>query len=374
MMKNYDLLFKLLRLALNVNEDAVASQQIDEEKWERLYEQADDQTLLGIAYAGVMKLELGKRPSLSMMLQWESDVEMIRGWNKLLCEECVRLTQFFKARGFASAILKGQANARLYPDPFLRQPGDIDIWVGGGKEKIIELLKKENLLQASFEMGHHVNMVSSAPDVDIEVHYKPSSGNMNFFSSRRMLKYLNKEIECSELATEGFFVPSIKFALVMQLSHILHHFIKDGIRLRQLVDYFVLLRASTEMDRCEVSALLKSFGLYRIAGAVMWLLQEIFHVDKSLLLCKADVSRGKKLLCEIMRNGNFEHCVDVRKKWIFWWLNKRKKSLRHLGFDPMETLGAEVYYWASFMRNLSLRIRLRKLSLRNVNVRNLRNE
>lgn len=364
MMKNYDLLFKILRLSLNVDDEGEFPA-ISDDEWERLYEQVDKQTLLGIAYSGASKLKSEQRPPLDIMFQWGSEAETIRGWNKLLGEECARLTTFFESEGFATGILKGQANARLYPDSSLRQPGDIDIWVDGGKEKIMDLLKKKNLVRLSLETGHHVHMISDKPGVDIEVHYRPSSGNMNFFSSRRMLKYLDKEIENRKLVPEGFYAPSIKFALVMQLSHIQRHFFGGGIGIRQLMDYFILLRSSTEEDRREISGLLKSFGLFHIAAAMMWMLKKIFHMDESLMLCKPDVRRGKRLMDEVMHGGNFgHHAGESHLKWLFWWLNKRKKSIKHFYFDPAETVWAEIEYWVTFFRNTSVRIRERKISLR----------
>ena len=54
---------------------------------------------------------------LSLGLSQEFPVEVdADGWRRL----------------YQTAILKGQANARLYPDKHARQPGDVDIWVEGG--------------------------------------------------------------------------------------------------------------------------------------------------------------------------------------------------------------------------------------------------
>ena len=53
----------------------------------------------------------------------------------------------FEDEGHRTAILKGQANARLYPQPWSRQPGDIDIWVDGGKDKVMETVRRLGLLK-----------------------------------------------------------------------------------------------------------------------------------------------------------------------------------------------------------------------------------
>ena len=43
-----------------------------------------------------------------------------------------------KAMLSGTFTLKGQANARLYPDKLSRQPGDIDLWVEGGYKSVVE--------------------------------------------------------------------------------------------------------------------------------------------------------------------------------------------------------------------------------------------
>ena len=44
------------------------------------------------------------------------------------------LQELRENEGFANCILKGQGNALLYPDPYMRTPGDIDIYLEGGRK------------------------------------------------------------------------------------------------------------------------------------------------------------------------------------------------------------------------------------------------
>ena len=84
-------------------------------------------TLVGVCYQGVCLLPDEKKPAMEIAMQWASEAESIHGLNELLYQESARLTREFAERGRKTAILKGQANARLYPDKYMRQPGDIDI-------------------------------------------------------------------------------------------------------------------------------------------------------------------------------------------------------------------------------------------------------
>ncbi|PWJ56023.1 MULTISPECIES: nucleotidyltransferase family protein [unclassified Fibrobacter] len=362
-------LFKLLQLSLSEgNADALCNgfPRLSAEEWERIYNEADRQTLLGLAFDGVMKLPQELRPPMELMFQWASEAESFSGLNKILNVEAAKLTEFFKGHGRSCAVLKGQANARLYPNPLCRQPGDIDIWVSGGKKSVVGLLRETGMQESLKASPHHTHMKNDR-GIDVEVHFRTSSGNYNPFTTRRLLKYLDREILNSVEVPEGFCAHSTKFALAMQLSHIYRHFIRSGVGLRQVVDYYVLLRHSSESDRRELMANLDRFGLRKIAGALMWLLRESFGLDDGFMLCKPDEFRGRWLLREILKGGNFgRHTDGGRLKWLYWWFGKRKKSLSYWRFDLAETFWAEVNYWKIFVGNTSTRIRLRKISLRDV--------
>ncbi|OWV03432.1 hypothetical protein B7992_16160 [Fibrobacter sp. UWH1] len=228
------------------------------------------------------------------------------------------------------------------------------------------LLRETEMQESLKDSPHHTHMKNDRA-IDVEVHFRTSSGNYNPFATRQLLKYLDWEILNSVEVPEGFCAHSMKFALAMQLSHIYRHFIGGGVGLRQIVDYYVLLRHSSESERRELMANLNRFGLRKIAGALMWLLRESFGLDESLMLCKPDEFRGRWLLREILQGGNFgRHVGGGRLKWLYWWLGKRKKSLSYWRFDLAETFWAEVDYWKVFVENTSTRIRLRKISLRDV--------
>lgn len=350
--------------SLTAQNEARDFPKLSAKNWECIYNEANRQTVLGVAFCGIQKLPTACKPPIEIMFQWASDFEVIGGANKILNDEAAKLTQFFDRHKMCSVILKGPANARLYPAPFSRQAGDIDIWVSGSKKKIIEFLEQNGLLHGNLQVTHHVHMKNER-GIDVEVHLRPSSGNYNPFSSRRLLRFLNNEIKNPIKTPEGFNAHSLKFALAMQLSHIYRHLLGGGIGLRQIIDYYILLKNSSEQDRIEISKNLNRFGLKKIAGALMWLLHEHMGLNESLMLCAPDEFRGRWLLQDISHGGNFgRHVKGERLKWLYWWLGKRKRSLRFWRFDIVETFWLEINYWQTFLNNTSTRIRLRKISLR----------
>ena len=320
---------------------------------------------------GISRLPAEKRPPMGLLHQWAGEAELIRGHNAVLNREAARLTELFVARERQTAILKGPANARLYPDPYSRQCGDVDIWVSGGYEGVLRLLRELALPWAvepqPLQSRHHVRLLRNASEVEVEVHFLPSSGCWNPFADARLQRFLKGEIVNAKRTPEGFYVPSNKFALVMQLAHIQRHFWGRGVGLRQLTDYFVLLQHSTQDERDEVAASLRRLGLAHSCGALMWLLGHVFGLDRSQMLCKPDRWRGRWMLDDVISGGNFGFYSAREISKIFRRLFlKRWRAIRLFAFDPVESLWNEFYYFIWIFKTLPVRIRLRRLSLKGI--------
>ena len=352
--------YKLLRLSLGLTQESPVD--VDANGWRRLYQTAIRQSLVGVCYQGVCLLPEGSKPPLEMAMQWATEAESIKGMNELLYQEATRLTREFEEKGHRTAILKGQANARLYPDKYARQPGDIDIWVEGGKESVLALLP--NHPKAAY---HHVHLPANEQGVTVEVHFRPSSGNFNPITNRRLQRWLEKEILTSTIVDEGFYVPSVRFALVMQLAHIQRHFLAGGIGLRHVCDYYWLLKHSTVEDRHVVSSVLRSFGLWHTAMALMWVLGEVLRLDKTLMLSAPDRYRGEWMLREMMEGGNFGWYAERQKHGVLRRvLEERLLHLRLMKFDFWEMFWLEVSYWKAIVQTLPTRIKYRTLTLRDI--------
>ena len=366
---NEDALFALLRVGLGAGGAATDVPALSPGDWDCLYRMAGEQSVLGIAYAGIERLPKDAQPPMELAFQWASEAETVRGHNRLVNAEASRLTEFFAAAGRKTAILKGPANAMLYSDPLSRQCGDIDLWVEGGRKSVLDLLKQKNLvagvhsLMMLYAAPHHVDIAPGPDGIHVEIHFEPSSGNKDPFANRRMMRYLAGEIAKACMAPGGFCVPSIKFALVMQLSHIQRHFLEEGIGLRQVVDYYVLLRNSTEADRDEVAARLRAFGVSHMAGALMWVLGEKLGLERDRMLCRPNPFRGRWLLSKVFAGGNFGLYAEEERGLVRRWFARRWRLLRCLPFAPAEVFWTGVVFVKKLVKSIPLRIRLRKLSL-----------
>lgn len=363
----YKNLFEFLRRAASVEADANhAPMKLSAEEWRKIYEEAKRQSVLDVVFNVVGKLPKEELPPKPLLMCWAAHAEATMDMNKRINKEAARLTEIFRNEGRRTAVLKGAANARLYPDPFSRQCGDIDLWIEGGRKSVEKLLLDLKLLSEPEEnsFGHHIHLPENADGIIVEAHFKPASGIP--FKDRVFQNYLNKEIVDAELVPEGFYAPSIKFALVMQLAHLQQHFYRDGLGLRHYMDYFILLQHSSESDRKEAVAVIESLYMGKACSAVMWVLNEIFGLKSEWMLCVPNEWRGKWLLKHSLEGGNFGKHALHRSKYrnVFdRWLHDRLNRLHWLPFDPFNVIFKELQYWRDTISLIPRRIKRRRIAL-----------
>jgi hypothetical protein len=278
--------------------------------WEALFDFAKRQTIVGVLFAGVEKMPEGKRPPKNILMQWFVLVERIKAKNKELNEAVIEVTSRFRKDGFPNCVLKGQGNALMYPHPELRMPGDIDLWPLAEREQIYKYVRKDF---PQTEMLYHHLEYPIMKGIVTEVHFSPMFLNNPLYNSRfqKWLKSVGEQ-QCEnwvKLPQGSFSRPTDEFNMVYQLAHIRHHLFDEGIGLRQLMDYYFLLR-QVENGKVNVESVketLRSVGLFQFAGAVMYVMQEVFGLDSQCLLAQPNEKIGKILEEEILMTGNFGH-------------------------------------------------------------------
>ena len=369
------LFFDLLQAAMGRRESL--SRCPSEQEWRDLFGMCQQQAIAGFVFPAIDGfVKCGQKPPVELLYEWIGLAEQVRAQNELMNREAARLTRLFEDEGHRTAILKGQANARLYPNPLSRQPGDIDIWVSGGRKRVEKTLRKLGLLDGEIskyeseqatQSYHHIHLRKNENGVDVEVHFRPSSGNQDPFTNRRLQQYLNQEIDReNEMVGEGFRVPSLRFALLMQLAHIQRHFLEGGVGMRQVIDYYFLLKSGNNDQLKIENGKWKHLGLDHIAGAMMWVLHEKLGLEEACLIAPMDEKRGRMLLDIVMAGGNFG-CFLPERQQGFSFVRSLKYRIRQyelLRFDVRETIWGELNYYGRFIASIPERIRRRSWTLR----------
>ena len=154
-------------------------------------------------------------------------------------------------------------------------------------------------------------------------------------------------------------VPTTAFNVIYQLCHLYHHFFDEGIGMRQMIDYYFVLLNTDNTNDTNVAALqheLQHLGLWKFAGAVMYVLHEALGLPEDKMICPMDTKRGKLLLSEIMDGGNFgKHFVKyghftqqgmAKKYFLKIWRN-----MHFVRYYPAEALSEPVFRtWHFFWR------------------------
>lgn len=310
--------FDLIRVALGTR-DAL-SRELSVVEWKQLMGQAQRQGVSSILISALERLPDNELPPNQLLMQWIGINQMTVGTYSLHCRRAKELTTFFHKAGYHCCLLKGVGLAQLYPHPERRQCGDIDLWVNGDRTAILKFLRARYPLDHIF--WHHAD-AKFFSDVETEIHYH-AGWMYNPFCNHQLQKWFDSEINAQMVVSEelGFAYPTVRFNAVYALVHLYHHLIEEGIGVRHLIDYFYIVKALPIADRRIVLELLKSFGLYRLAASVMWVLKDVCGMSSEYLFIEQNVEEGQFLLDEIMRGGNFgRYRKDNRRRNSFarWW-------------------------------------------------------
>lgn len=342
----YTLFFKLLRFAIGAEKSLGVVPNKNE--WQELFILCRKHSLLGVAFQGVERLQKTEAPDFKLLMKWIAITQRIKSMNALQNLRCKELTEIFKKAGFRTCILKGQGTSLLYPKPEYRQCGDIDIWVEGEREAVIDFAKQSGINIRSIDIQH--SEMDFFNDVPVEVHFTPSY-TFNFVYGKRLEEWTNKMAD-SQFANYdeaiGFVRPTVEFNLVFSLMHIYRHLFSEGIGLRQLLDYYYILKESTKEQRHEAYMQICQFGMKDFAGAVMFVLRQVFVLDNDLMLCPINNQYGDFLLNEILIAGNFGHYDDryklaSKQKKFLRGINQFKRNWCYVHYYPQEVLWSPIW-------------------------------
>ena len=354
-----NLFYQLLRMALG--RQVCLPHTPNEQEWKALYELAKKQSLIGVCFAGVQKLQTQRQePPEMTYLTWMGMAAKIQQRNEVVSRQCVELQGQLAADGVRSCVLKGQGVGALYRVhenendnnknssdlSMLRQSGDIDVWVDTDEEGALRWVKKYQR-ELDFDYKHvHLDVLEGT---SVEVHYRPSTSRVPWYMKR--VEHFTREKACWTNAValgDGMVnVPSLEFNLVFILQHIFGHLFAEEMTLKQYLDYyFVLKQAHVEgADVQEAYRWMLRMGMGSFAKATMWLLREVFGMPEEWMICEADADEGRFLLDRVMaKEQKAKKGEHGSVRWhlsVFW--AQQSKNLHLLTHYPLEVLFSPIW-------------------------------
>lgn len=345
-----DLFFELIQVALG-NRDWL-SRVPNAKEWIALYEESEKQSIVGVMLDGLERLLNEQMPPKALLLQWIGVGQLIEKQNILVNKRCSELVRKIADDGYRSCLLKGQGNALMYPHTNRRTAGDIDIWIEGGKKKIVKYV--HGLFPDISVQYHHMDF-PIFDDVEVEAHYYPSFC-YNKIHNKRLQKYFTEKSFLQfenyvNIEGESISIPTVSFNMVFQLSHMMRHFFTQGIGIRHAIDfYYLLCQQMGEEDIQEAVEVMKRCGMYKFMCAMMYIERDILGLRFNLSIAPVNERAGKMVLNEMMKGGNFGKSFNHNKGNVLWMFTKQMAyRLSYIVEFPLEPLWRPIaHIWDHF--------------------------
>ncbi len=254
-------LFILLRLGLQTRtvdeEDVAYLQTRPESEWEDLLDVAKRQGVMGVVLDGINAvLSKGGKDTLDhfedrrfwrrFIVKWALTVEQsYEGGNQKQLTVIDDVQQRWGKAGIRMMIMKGMAMGTYYPIPFHRAPGDIDCYLFEDYGKGNELAKG---FPAIVDEGWYKHS---------QIHYRDQliENHLFFVHTRegKSSKALNqvmadalKDAAYEKIPNTEALLPPPLFNALFLSYHALTHFLEEGMRMKQLLDWAMFLKRDAD--------------------------------------------------------------------------------------------------------------------------------
>lgn len=175
---------------------------------------------------------------------------------------------------------------------------------------------------------------------------------LNLWKNRKLQKWFKKheeELFARENDNQNFSTPPTAFNVFYILLHIYRHFLYEGVGLRQIVDYYFVLKKVNE-EKTDVDYSLEAvseFGLERFAKGLMWVMIDALGMPKEWALWAPEKEEGEYILSQVMQGGNLGHYdVRLRRRGGKW--NAMKQICKHnwhlLMHYPTDVIWAPIWF------------------------------
>ena len=219
----------------------------------------------------------------------------------------VELHRFLESHDIPYVILKGQASSMYYPDPMLREMGDVDFLVRKeDMQKVDQLLVKEGFQKLDHAEKNEHHWAYHRGREHWELHWEAPGVPKNNHVVESFLSNIIEKREWVQTNEGGFFVPSSFHHGLVILLHMVNHMIGESIGIRHLCDWLVFENHLSEEEFIKTFAEpLQEIGLWTFAKVITQIGILYFGCDSRSWCQDVESSLCEELLEDIIRGGNF---------------------------------------------------------------------
>ena len=343
--------FELLRAGLWEKEARLSA--FGEVDLGAVFELARSQSVLGIVVRGV---ENAVGADLQIPADVAEEVAEEEKRNKMMSFSIAVFVEKMREAGIDTLLVKGQGIAQCYERPLRRTAGDIDFFLDAENYEKAKAFFAPLATKVGKEDAKKKHFDFSVDPWKLELH-----GTLHGGLTRRIDEELDRVQEDTFRGNvrvwndEGVEVklPAVDNDVVFVFSHILQHFFRGGIGLRQICDWCRLLWSYREaIDRQQLEARLRRMGVMRewkafARYAVEWLgmpAEAMPFFERSA----RSLRHARQINSFVLEVGNFGHNRDNSFYSKYPYLIYKAISLgrhcsdflRHLVIFPRTALGA----------------------------------
>lgn len=279
---------------------------LTQQEWNDVFLLSRRQTVLGLTYRGLDFLADDMQPPMALAVKWMAHVDRIEAANAKMDKAVCSLFSQFAQKGVDAVLQKGQGMARMYPEPHLRECGDIDLYFPGHDGESDPL---EGIFDAQRQKMPDDSWSYEADGVIIEHH--PFLLDIQNPLRQKYIRSLIAEkgfetVPVGDADPVEVTVPSPEVNLLLLSSHILKHALGVGIGLRQICDYAVACRYyAGRIDPDGMRDIWRRTGLSRWSELLDGFVRRFLDSDCVLARNDKGDKNSDNLLDIILKGGNF---------------------------------------------------------------------
>lgn len=315
---------------------------------------AEEQSVVGLVAAGLEHVA-DEKVQKEIVLQFVGQALQLEQQNKAMNCFIGELIKRLRGDDIYTLLVKGQGIAQCYERPLWRSCGDVDLFLSDDNyEKARNLLLPLGKLTEP-EEATKKHLSIKVGEWIVELHGTLRSGLS--YKIDKMLDIIKKDVfyggnvRSWNNGSTQVFIPSANCDVIYVFTHILQHFFKGGIGIRQVCDWSRLLwKYQEQIDANLLEKRVRKMGLiseWRAFGvfAVEYLGMpaEAMPLYSSEDKWERKASRIKSFIIEV---GNFGHNRDtsymmkypyLQRKCISAW-RRVKDMIRHARIFPLDSI------------------------------------
>lgn len=350
--KNIQAFFSLLRSGLW--EQTAHLPSCGDVDYSEVYNLAQEQSVVGLIASGLAHIS-ENRPPRSAIVPFMTGVLSIEEKNQAMNEYLRRLMPMLAEAGIRAVLVKGQGVARCYSRPLWRACGDIDLLLDEENYKKAVAFLSARASKVDAESQYNLHQAMTIDGWEVELHGTLRSGlgrridrmqdalQADMFSGNKVRVWDSGGVEIC--------LPEVNTDVIFIFTHILQHFFKEGIGLRQICDWCRLLWTYRDsIDTSLLESRIRAMGIMSEWKAFAALAVNTLGMPEEAMPFYSSSRRwdnkSHRLLEFILETGNFGHNRDysyyrkypfVVYKAISLWRHT-KDTVRYMMIFPLDSI------------------------------------